>query len=445
MRREFLCNSSQALKMESNFDATSERECSICFFDLHLSAAGCHQCSPDRYACLNHAKQLCSCAWSTKFFLFRYDIDELNILLEALEGKLSAVYRWARLDLGLALSSYIGKDNMKVGKLSYASKSTILEDVSSQPPSNCFKDPVGKEHTKDGPGKSTGREESVLSAVNSLQVCQLSREDTSYALNSAEKESGLKMTSVENLILLSDDESDEPKKLHSDSPTVISSANQLELCNRLVASDGKVSPCNVEKAAVLNMPVTDAAVMVEKVISPLGGGEKKEVSSHSHSMDVKDEQENDGQSGYDSPNLSSVLGSAGAERGSNTCDSGEPKVAISRSDPKHSQPCRSIKPENEDRYEKMGTNADANIVDNVRTATGNPSSSQNNLDRYYRQKGPRIAKVVRRITCIVEPLEFGVVLSGKSWCNSQAIFPKGMWHLHSLVSCVTTHLILVPT
>jgi histone demethylase JARID1 len=226
---------------------------------------------------------------------------------------------------------------------------------------------------------------------------------------------------------------------------VISSANQLELCNRLVASDGKVSPCNVEKAAVLNMPVTDAAVMVEKVISPLGGGEKKEVSSHSHSMDVKDEQENDGQSGYDSPNLSSILGSAGAERGSNTCDSGEPKVAISRSDPKLSQPCRSIKPENEDRYEKMGTNADANIVDNVRTATGNPSSSQNNLDRYYRQKGPRIAKVVRRITCIVEPLEFGVVLSGKSWCNSQAIFPKGMWHLHSLVSCVTTHLILVPT
>ena len=27
---------------------------------------------------------------------------------------------------------------------------------------------------------------------------------------------------------------------------------------------------------------------------------------------------------------------------------------------------------------------------------------------------------------MVEPLEFGAVLSGKSWCNSQAIFPKGM-------------------
>ncbi|XP_062006554.1 putative lysine-specific demethylase JMJ16 [Rosa rugosa] len=426
VRREFLCNSSQALKMESNFDATSERECSICFFDLHLSAAGCHQCSPDRYACLNHAKQFCSCAWSAKFFLFRYDIDELNILLEALEGKLSAVYRWARLDLGLALSSYIGKDNIKVGKLSYASKSTILE-VSSQPQSNCFKDPPGKEISKDGPERSTGREESFLSTANSLQVCQLSQEDTSYALNSAERESGMKMTSVDNIILLSDDESDEPKTLHSDSPTAISSANQLELPNRLVASDGKVSPCNLEKAAVLNMPVTDAAVMVEKVISPLASEEKKDFSSHSYShiMNVKDEQENDGQSRSNSPNLSSKLASAGAEHGPDTCHISEPKVAISRSDPKDSQPCHGIKPENEDRHEKIGRNADANIVDNVRTAMGNPSSSQNNLDRYYRQKGPRIAKVVRRITCIVEPLEFGVVLSGKSWCNSQAIFPKG--------------------
>ncbi|XP_004302095.1 PREDICTED: putative lysine-specific demethylase JMJ16 [Fragaria vesca subsp. vesca] len=429
VRREFLCNSSQALKMESNFDATSERECSICFFDLHLSAAGCHQCSPDRYACLNHAKQFCSCAWSSKFFLFRYDIDELNILLEALEGKLSAVYRWARLDLGLALSSYIGKDNMKIGKLSHASKSTMLEGVSSHPQSNCFKDQLGKEISKDDPGRSTGREESFLSTANSLQVCQLSREDTSYALNSAEKESGMKMTSVETIILLSDDESDEPKKddgsdeptkLHSDNLTAISSANELEPSNSLVAPDGKVSPCNVEKVAVLNLPVTDADVMVKRVISPSASGDEK-----SHIINVKDEQESEGQSRSNSPNLPSALDSVGAEHGPDTCHIGGPKVAISRSDPKDSQPCGNIKPENEDRHEKIVRNADANIVDNVRTATGNPSPSQNNLDRYYRQKGPRIAKVVRRITCIVEPLEFGVVISGKSWCNSQAIFPKG--------------------
>ncbi|XP_050381077.1 putative lysine-specific demethylase JMJ16 [Argentina anserina] len=427
VKREFLCNSSQALKMESNFDATSERECSICFFDLHLSAVGCHQCSPDRYACLNHAKQFCSCAWSSKFFLFRYDIDELNILLEALEGKLSAVYRWARLDLGLALSSYIGKDSMKVGKLSYVSNNTILEGVSSQP--NCFKDPLGKEIFKDDPGRSTGREESFLSTANSLQVCQLSREDTSYALNLAEKDSGMKMTAIEDIILLSDDESDEPKKddesvepkkQQSDSITAISSGDQLELSNGLVASDAKVSSYDVETDAVLTMPVTDAALMVEQVANPLGSEDEK-----SDILNVKDEQENDGQSRSNSPNLPSTCDSVGAEHVPDICHVGEAKVSISRSEPKDTQPCPSIKPENEDRHENKGRNVDANIVDNVRTANGNPSSGLNNLDRYYRQKGPRIAKVVRRITCIVEPLEFGVVLSGKSWCNSQAIFPKG--------------------
>ncbi|GAB2277626.1 hypothetical protein Dimus_012334 [Dionaea muscipula] len=103
-RRESLCKPSKVLKMDLGFDAATERECSICFYDLHLSAAGCSSCSPDRFACLSHTKQLCTCAWSDRFFLFRYDITELNLLVEAVEGKLSAVYRWARLDLGLAIS-----------------------------------------------------------------------------------------------------------------------------------------------------------------------------------------------------------------------------------------------------------------------------------------------------------------------------------------------------
>ncbi|XP_021810978.1 putative lysine-specific demethylase JMJ16 [Prunus avium] len=432
VRREFLCSSSQALKMDNNFDATSERECSICFFDLHLSAAGCHHCSPDRYACLNHAKKFCSCAWSAKFFLFRYDMDELNILLEALDGKLSAVYRWARLDLGLALSSYIAKDNMKVGNLSYSSRDAVLKEVSSQPQSTCFKDPLGTEISKQSPINPTGitgeissqqnmkREESIFNTSKSrMQVCQLSQEDTSYAMNSDAMKSGMKMTSVENVILLSDDEGDEPKELPSKE---ICLATQLELSNRLVGSDGKVSPSNFEKEPILNTPGTDAAVMGEKVFS-LPSGEKKDFSSHS--VLVKDEQDNGGQLGSNPPNLPVKFVSIKAECGSNTSDISAHKVANSRSDPQHSQPCSSVKHENEDRHEKVGTNADTNLVDYVRTTTGSLSSCQNNLDRYFRQKGPRIAKVVRRISCIVEPLEFGVVLSGKSWCNSQAIFPKG--------------------
>ncbi|XP_008388726.2 putative lysine-specific demethylase JMJ16 isoform X2 [Malus sylvestris] len=441
-RREFLTTSSQALKMENNFDATNERECSICFFDLHLSAAGCHHCSPDRYACLNHAKKFCSCAWSAKFFLFRYDMDELNILLEALEGKLSAVYRWARLDLGLALSSYISKDN-KVGKISYSSKSDILTEVRSQLQSTHFKDPPGTEISKESPMSSTEiivetssqqkrkaletfaqvkREESGLNSSKSrMQVCQLSQEDTSYAVTSDAKVSGRNMASVVDVILLSDDEGDaDPTKPLSDSLKEISSANQLELSKRLVSSDGIASAPNFDREPILNTPGTDAAVMGEKVISPLPGGEKKDSSSHP--VHVKIEQDRGEQLGSNPPNLSFKIVSVKADCGPNTGAIIEHKVAISRSDP---QPCASVKLENEDRHEKMGRIADTTLADNVRMTTGTSSSSQNNLDRYYRQRGPRIAKVVRRISCVVEPLEIGVVLSGKSWCNTQAIFPKG--------------------
>ncbi|CAN1765997.1 Putative lysine-specific demethylase JMJ16 [Linum perenne] len=126
-RREFLCNSTQTLKMDSNFDAATERECAVCLFDLHLSAAGC-RCSPERYTCLNHAKQLCSCASSARYFLFRYEISDLDVLVEALEGKLSAVYRWARSDLGLALTSHVAAK-----KLQQSKSRGLVENRDSEP------------------------------------------------------------------------------------------------------------------------------------------------------------------------------------------------------------------------------------------------------------------------------------------------------------------------
>lgn len=105
LRREYLATASQTREVTESFDAVRKRECSICLYDLHLSAAGC-SCSADRYSCLNHAKQLCSCAWVNKFFVVRYQMANLNLLLEALEGKLSAVYKWAKENLGLAVHSY---------------------------------------------------------------------------------------------------------------------------------------------------------------------------------------------------------------------------------------------------------------------------------------------------------------------------------------------------
>ncbi|KAF5727012.1 putative lysine-specific demethylase JMJ16 isoform X3 [Tripterygium wilfordii] len=111
-RREYLCTSSQSQKMDEKFDATCKRECFICLYDLYLSAACC-RCSSSRYSCLIHAKQLCSCGWSEKNFLFRYEINELSVLLEALEGRLSATYRWAKDILNLTLSSLPSEDDLQ--------------------------------------------------------------------------------------------------------------------------------------------------------------------------------------------------------------------------------------------------------------------------------------------------------------------------------------------
>ncbi|KAE8673422.1 Lysine-specific demethylase JMJ18 [Hibiscus syriacus] len=87
-------------KMEKDFDLESERECFSCFYDLHLSACSC-KCSPKRFACLKHVKDFCSCQVEDKFVMLRYTVDELQILVKALEGGLDAVKLWASRDLGL--------------------------------------------------------------------------------------------------------------------------------------------------------------------------------------------------------------------------------------------------------------------------------------------------------------------------------------------------------
>lgn len=87
--------------MDAGFDA-AVRECVFCHYDLYLSAVSCSSC-PDKYACLMHAKELCLCNWRNKHFLFRYNDDELDILLDALRAKLSSIHRWGLNHLGLRL------------------------------------------------------------------------------------------------------------------------------------------------------------------------------------------------------------------------------------------------------------------------------------------------------------------------------------------------------
>lgn len=112
--------------MKNNFDSTIKRECSICFYDLHLSAAGC-PCSPDKYSCLQHAKQLCMCAWSDRYFLFRYKIIELNVLVEALQENSSALDKWAKEILGLRAHSSVSKNGLPAPAMN-GTTSTIAEE-----------------------------------------------------------------------------------------------------------------------------------------------------------------------------------------------------------------------------------------------------------------------------------------------------------------------------
>ncbi|XP_011659340.1 lysine-specific demethylase JMJ18 isoform X2 [Cucumis sativus] len=97
-------------KMESEIDCKSERECYACFYDLYLSSTSC-KCSPDRFSCLKHASNFCSCQVDDRSVLFRYSINELHTLVEALEGGLDAIKEWA--------SRYckMEKDNESVAKV----------------------------------------------------------------------------------------------------------------------------------------------------------------------------------------------------------------------------------------------------------------------------------------------------------------------------------------
>ncbi|KAJ6761588.1 LYSINE-SPECIFIC DEMETHYLASE [Salix koriyanagi] len=281
VRRQFLCNSSPALKMESDFDATSERECSVCLFDLHLSAVGC-RCSPEKYACLNHAKQLCSCVSGAKFFLFRYDISELNILVEALEGKLSAVYRWARLDLGLALT-FVSKDNAQEGKLSYSPKITATEQIASveekKPPENIpSKDATASSvsHSsfqvieKENHNLKLSQKGSGLLSTNlRTLVCQLSQQDPSYTAGLASEKCERKNPSTlcnDTVILLSDDEGDELKPISEKAKENVS-VNHSSISEKLSISHAR--SCNDNKDSISTFSVIDGAIKSGKNVLAL--------------------------------------------------------------------------------------------------------------------------------------------------------------------------------
>ncbi|XP_042054000.1 putative lysine-specific demethylase JMJ16 isoform X1 [Salvia splendens] len=460
VRREFLSRSSTALKMESTFDATSERECSVCLFDLHLSAAGCHHCSPDKYACLNHAKQLCSCSWGAKFFLFRYDINELNILVEALEGKLSAVYRWARLDLGLSLSSYVSGENKQLhgvsGKLSHASQGSAGKEMGSQVTALYSKEQKGKadgaipNHTKNvgSPNSSPNSKPPVVVLAlqnmketnsssqkaevsspsldckkeNSLQLASrykaLSNQLPSTKENLAlEKHEGnqLSCPGSNEVVLLSDDDAgSEP----SEEPSVVKEASEKHTVGiqKQVCRENIGSGHFLDKPASATVAVNHSA-MLERMKNG-SGLEGVKVEHHAKGETCPDT------SPHSSPCFKISMPGKGSSRDVPRKET--PKCSDANVDGGHKpQQIYEEKSCNGDSKKSGELIVDSGAVDNSLTVPCNQSGSPNILDRYYRQKGPRIAKVVRRINCNVEPMDYGAVCAEKLWCDSRAIYPKG--------------------
>lgn len=99
-RIEHLKDGFQYQKMEEDFDRTNEKECFLCFYDLHMSAASC-KCSSDRFSCLKHANLMCSCDPKQRFVYLRYTFDELTMLVNSLEGEPDAMRNWASRNLEL--------------------------------------------------------------------------------------------------------------------------------------------------------------------------------------------------------------------------------------------------------------------------------------------------------------------------------------------------------
>ncbi|KAG9160849.1 hypothetical protein Leryth_008674 [Lithospermum erythrorhizon] len=365
--RDLLGDSPKALKMESSFDATNERECSVCYFDLHLSAAGCLNCSPDKYACLNHAKQLCSCSWGSKFFLFRYDFNELNMLVEALEGKLSSVYRWAKSNLGLALSSAISRENEPSRKVSNALEFPI--EVMSSQFTTALKEPKKEDDEKPAeellvagkrnagfmfPNPSQGSVSTELCLGYRKEMMPLMETppgNESYSSTTSEIKS-LSLLGSCDVIVLRDDERED--------------------FNKPPAKRPKSTP---EKQVAFSNDIGTRNVCGSNVVT-----------------------------------VTSVTDTAGVSEAT------YPYVGST------SQPYQSVKPDGDSSSKTLGLDGNRGLAIYDQTQANNHCVSSRNLDRCYHQKIPLIAKVVKFFNFNPELLAFG---GGKLWCDSLSIYPKG--------------------
>lgn len=70
-----------------------ERQCDACKTTCFLSAVSC-SCKPNILVCINHIDQLCSCSPQNYCLYYRYTIDEMTNMLDALRERLDLCQTW---------------------------------------------------------------------------------------------------------------------------------------------------------------------------------------------------------------------------------------------------------------------------------------------------------------------------------------------------------------
>jgi hypothetical protein len=470
VQRQNISSPCQSRKMDSEFDST-DRECALCYYDLHLSASGC-PCSPEKYACLVHAKQLCSCDWDKRFFLFRYDVNELNILADALGGKLSAIHRWGVSDLGLSLSSCVKREKVQDSKTvrrltdgprrSYMSQastvSLIPSSVSTEQKKNedktldlgCpgmnlpkispeannlrpsteqiksenlsqLKEPCVKNELSCPTSNGTSQEHKGGIGGHKLAAASMMvLSGQSFPANAGESVRNAHVLAVfkegrdctSSLTL---------REYHNRPVSMIDNGANMKLdlenidnSHMLMSSpDFNATVCHSYKDQTFLTLETNTSVMTEKDSSQARNASQQFISTALRTQNVSQEplctaiapkQLIDPQVQKKSYG---VFGSGSAHLGHLTVGN---QQLNERWHQRQSDSLSSV--------EVRARGHSAMIVQ---------PALENHSRNGVAQKGPRIANVVHRFKCSVEPIEIGAVLSGKLWSSSQAIFPKGLF------------------
>ena len=442
-QRKDICSPSQCRKIDAEYDS-ADRECAFCYYDLHLSACGC-PCSPEKYTCLVHAKQLCSCDWSRRLFLFRYDVNELNILADALGGKLSAIHRWGVSHLGLSLSSCVKRE-----------KEQDLKTL---------------RRATDGPRRSYMSHASTVSLSPSL-VCNEQKSCGNKMLNSACSEMNTADPSAEQLKLGNVPPQKEPWVKNDLACILNTGASQLQY-NGGPGGDKNSAPC-------LSVPAgqSSSSNVGTRSLSTSGDYIKNAYGSVPVMVDHRSNMKPSSESSINSHRLMTSNTNASLRYSYKDKIDITPETNASVKTEKDSNQIRAASSQHfmrtVSRAQTVSQEASASVFASkplpgpslVKNTYGGFSSSsahlghpnfcnqqpndgclqrkseslsgreirgnsplfvQPGLENGSPQKGLRIANVVHRFKSSVELLEIGAVLSGRLWSSSQAIFPKGLF------------------